>query len=434
MRLNRTGQRALRAFAVAATVTVLGACDKMLDVSNPGAIAPGNLDDPAMTVSLANSVVGEFQRMYPTNAYWGAILGDEAVTGHNYTQYHDFDLRIIDEGNFTLPDVYNPVQRSRALGEDIVKHLRTTLGDTASRNVSFATSLAYTGFANLVLAETFCSAPVDPKSDALSSDDIMKRAQTYFDEAIAVGVAAKAADSKTATQADAAVNLARIGAARASLWLGDKAKAVSYASPVPANWTLWINQSLAQSYLNNPYYAATTGTNKNLGVDTAFRGLKDPRVRYQIKGQTGHDQRTILYVPYMAESFGTWSASDSTGFAQDARVRLASGLEARYIVAEAGGMSTTDLLAFINERRTVGKQAPFTNTDPEALLAELRDQRRRDFFLDGHRLGDLRRYKKQYNLDLFPTGAYVNPFYGSNYGTATCFIPTRTEWIGYPRV
>ncbi len=429
MRLHGIGQRARRGLALLTVIGAIGACNNMLDVSNPGAISPGNLDDPSMTVSLANSVVGEFQRMYTQNGYWGAILGDEAVTGHNYQQYHDFDMRILDPGNFSLPDVYNPVQRSRALGEDILKHLKTTLGDSAARNLSVATAAAYTGYANIVLAESFCSAPVEPTGDSLSSDAIMRRAIGFFDDAIATATAAKAAGASASTS-DQIANLARVGGARASLWLKDKTRGVAYASAVPTSYVMWINHAVTPSSVNNPWYGAVTGTNKNIGVDTAFRGLKDPRVRYQTKGQTGHDQRTVLFVPYMPESFGTWNNTDSVGFAQDSRIRLASGLEAQYVLAELGGMDNTALLAFINARRAVGKQATFTGTD---LQAELRDQRRRDFFLDGHRLADLRRYKRDYGIDGFPTGAYVNPYYGTTYGSATCFIPTTTEWIGYPR-
>lgn len=426
MRLERK-LRAGRALAAIAAIAALAACENMLNVTNPAAISPGNLDDPAMTATLANSATGEFNRMYPQNAYWGAILGDEAVTGHNYTQYHDFDLRIVDENNFNLPDVYVPVQRARSLAEDVVAHLRTTLADSASRNASFAIALVYAGYSNLVLAETFCSAPVDPKADALSSDDLMKRALTDFDEAITVAAAApKSTDM---------LYLARVGAGRAALWLGDNAKAISYATPVPATWKLWINQSQSKAYLNNPYWANLTGAgnNFNLGVDTTFRGLNDPRVRYKA-ARTGHDQRTMLAAPYMAESFGTWSADAQQDWAVDTRVLLASGLEARYIVAQAGGYSPSDLLSFVNERRAVGKQTALTTTDVTALQAEVRDQRRRDFFLDGHRLGDLRRYKAKLGIDMFPAGPYVNPFYGANYGTATCFVPTHNEWIGFPRV
>jgi hypothetical protein len=87
------------------------------------------------------------------------------------------------------------------------------------------------------------------------------------------------------------------------------------------------------------------------------------------------------------------------------KIRFSSGLEAQYIVAEAQGLNA-DNLAFINARRAVGNMAALdiATTTEAQFQAALRDQRRRDFFLSGHRLGDLRRYITQYNLDLFPSG------------------------------
>jgi hypothetical protein len=113
---------------------------------------------------------------------------------------------------------------------------------------------------------------------------------------------------------------------------------------------------------------------------------------------------------------------------------MASGLEARYIVAEAGGMSDAELRGFIDERREVGAQGAFTGTD---LQAELRDQRRRDFFLDGHRLGDLRRYQAQYGIDAFPTGPWPLSQEGSEvveYGTMVCFDIPITEKNSNPNL
>jgi hypothetical protein len=119
------------------------------------------------------------------------------------------------------------------------------------------------------------------------------------------------------------------------------------------------------------------------------------------------------------------------GIGQDTHMSLASGREARYIIAEAGGLSDATLRAFINERRAVGLQGAFTGPD---LQAELRDQRRRDFFLSGRRVGDLRRYQKLYSVDLWPKGAHPNDAewgWGA-YGTATCFVPHLNEATGNP--
>jgi hypothetical protein len=157
--------------------------------------------------------------------------------------------------------------------------------------------------------------------------------------------------------------------------------------------------------------------------------------------RTGHNQKTKLYTPAQSPAFAGWDAtvpmniSDSQlieriGFQQNTDMVLASYLEARYILAEAGGMSDAELRDFINERRAVGNQGNFAGAD---LQAELRDQRRRDFFLSGHRLGDLRRYLEQYgeDHDYFPKGEHPNnaEWGWGKYGEATCFIPHRNEGI-----
>jgi hypothetical protein len=58
--------------------------------------------------------------------------------------------------------------------------------------------------------------------------------------------------------------------------------------------------------------------------------------------------------------------------------------------------------------------------------AALREQRRRDFFLSGHRLGDLRRYITQYNVDMFPTGPHPNADWGP-YGRQRASCRTTTS-------
>jgi hypothetical protein len=79
----------------------------------------------------------------------------------------------------------------------------------------------------------------------------------------------------------------------------------------------------------------------------------------------------------------------------------------------------------------VGGQPLLTEVPAGGLQAEVRDQRRRDFFMDGHRLGDLRRYLALYGIDEFPQGTHPDIFIGT-YGTATCFIPALDEKQGNP--
>ena len=64
-----------------------------------------------------------------------------------------------------------------------------------------------------------------------------------------------------------------------------------------------------------------------------------------------------------------------------------------------------------------------------ALMTELAEQRARDFYLTGQRLGDLRRYDKA-GTDLFPKGKY--PVFNDSYGALKCMIVPLSEKAGNP--
>jgi len=117
-------------------------------------------------------------------------------------------------------------------------------------------------------------------------------------------------------------------------------------------------------------------------------------------------------------------------------MRLASILEARYIIAEAEG-PTTENIAFIESRRTAFPSTTATAVTTAANFVDnLRDQRRRDFYLDMHRMGDLRRYREQYNvttgLHSWETGA----MYGgtSQFANVMCWPLNTSEITNNPHV
>jgi hypothetical protein len=67
------------------------------------------------------------------------------------------------------------------------------------------------------------------------------------------------------------------------------------------------------------------------------------------------------------------------------------------------------------------------------MLTELRDQRRRDFALTGHRLGDMRRYLKRDNVNFYETGPYPGSTTGVTFGTQVCFPLPTSELGGNPQ-
>jgi len=194
----------------------------------------------------------------------------------------------------------------------------------------------------------------------------------------------------------------------------------------------------ADGGLNNPIFVATgfpsastvTGTGSSGGwayssgslwmvVGEGFQSFAnnlDPRVPItptRVRAMNATNQfvanQPTSYSGYQPPTLsGTTVVRAGNAIQRGSTIRLASTLEAQYIIAEAAG-GTAATLVFVNQRRAAGNQAPVAGLTPTDIMAELRDQRRRDFYLDLHRLGDLRRYKSQYQIDQFPTG----PAYGN---------------------
>src|SRR5262249_49174337 len=103
----------------------------------------------------------------------------------------------------------------------------------------------------------------------------------------------------------------------------------------------------------------------------------------------------------------------------DAPLRLASRLEADYIAAEASG--TSAMLVLIQSRRAANNQPAYTGPSDEApVLTEFEEQRGREFYLEGKRLGDFRRNPTAVLHVPQPGQAYFKSGFGP-VGNQTCF-------------
>ncbi len=109
-------------------------------------------------------------------------------------------------------------------------------------------------------------------------------------------------------------------------------------------------------------------------------------------------------------------------------IRIVSGLEASYITAEANLQlgNTAQALALIAARRTAGGQPPFAGNGTAAILADLLDQKARDFYMEGKKMADFQR-NPAIEPYVSPTGA---PYYLPNvtfFGNEICFPLTLNE-------
>lgn len=443
---RRGGRAALGLLAALALAVPLSSCDALDDLiqaQNPAAIAENELDDPALAAVLVNSVVGSLSAMYDDWFIWrGSMLTDEQVSGINWEATARVNERKLRFDQETAP--FGNLSRYRFMGDSVSARFRTLL-ENPQADRRMALVLAHAGYGYNFLGEFMCEATINVGATLYTPVQLFEMAIPKFEEAIQIAQAANAQD---------VLALARTGLARAALNAGQKPLAMQAAQSVPLDFTWWVEYT--QGIVTNSLQSRVTGANHALGVHPRFVNgdwlqqnlvatQTDPRIQHMANHRTGHNGLSPLYTPYAPLRYSSYTgrtiAAGGTApllFGQSDNIQLASGLEAMHHYYAAAGPDGTGprgtTLDFVNERRAFGNQAP-VSLSGEALMSELRDQRARDTFLGGFRLGDLRRYAREGINDprhVFPTDPHPVP--GWSYGDATCFPLPLPEYVGNPNI
>jgi hypothetical protein len=449
------------ALLLAGVVSIAGACDgvdQLLEVENPERILERELNDPKLADVLVASTVGELQDYFADPFIWrGSMFTDEQVTGINWENTARLNQRIVryDEGDADF--MFSQISEARMMADTTAARLRKLL-ETPEQDARVALVLAHAGYTYIHLADVMCEATINVGDKLLQPEELYAIAVSKFEDALQVAQAAGREDIG---------NLARVGLARAHLNLGNNAEVMRYAAQVPQDFVWYVEYSDAQPSEYNTLYYRTHGGNHSLGMHPSFvngdfgeQGLfaqADPRIQHTPEWSLGHNGLTLLYKPFQPLLYsgftGTTVAAVCEGVEEcdeeailasggpklpeeGTDIALASGIEALHHYYEAAGAAGSgpagNTLDFVNARRAFGNQEPVSLSGAD-LMAELREQRARDLFLAGFRLGDLRRWKRQGTGDFFPTGTHANAQWG-NYGDATCFPLPLEEYEGNPNI
>ena len=336
-------------------------------------------------------------------------------------------------GGHQNPGVYTSLSVARASADTILARLEEWTDAQMPANVNrqqlIGQASAYAGYSLILLGEGFCSASVNVGPE-LTSAQVFAEAKARFDKAI---TAATAAGDQTT------LNLARVGRARTLMNLAfggttpDAAligQAVTDASAVPLTFVVnAVAATTGTTRQQNTIFAHTGGPGSSnfSSVDPSFVGLTfggqaDPRVNVTVTTQRGTDNVTILRLQTKYANLGAPAA-------------IARATEARLIVAEAnalgiGGTPAT-AVAIINALHTAAGLPAY---DPAAagartVVDQVREERRRELFLESQRLGDMRRL----NLPLIPAvGAPFPP--SSQYGDQRCYPLPAVERNNNPNI
>jgi starch-binding outer membrane protein, SusD/RagB family len=375
----------------------IAACDTFFEVTDPDLLESTAIDPQSDGATLARSAFQNLVDSYGDMVVYTAWWAYEARVGDTFPTRNEFGRRFIDPTNGTLnSEGWSPLVLAATTGEQVVNTLRDVGG------LPLAIAAFTEGYAMVLMAETFCDGTV--AVDATTPGPKLSTAQMLDLAVERLTLARTEAQAAGGTEATDIATAALVGIARAQLQGGHKAEAAAAAAQVPAAFRYdfrYVDDAANRGRVGNNVWNFTT-SRTSLVVPPEYIAIADagdPRITYEDANKLSQDSELPFIKQLKYPGYGE-------------SIRLASGLEARYIAAEATG-TIADQLALINERRAVGNQQPFSSADPAAVLAELMEQRTRDFWLEAKKMGDFRRNGAAVPYFLPDNGAYYKPGAGT---------------------
>jgi hypothetical protein len=366
------------------------ACDSFFEVELPGQLVADDLNNPELAETLALGVQGDFECAFRgyllRQITWSGVytyIGSE----REWFLAEQRSIGVREGGDATCTDnrepVWLPMHIVRNQADVAINLIQGFApGSVASPDYLIAKSYLYRAYATELLSEDYCEVVFDGDRVVRTREDGFQAAADLFTSAL--DFAARVTGARTADAADIA-NMAYVGRARAKLNLGDGPGAVldaqmvdsgfvGYATyesePARREWSI-RGQILDDEFSLRDHY-------RNLTVG----GMADPRVPavYVRDDRPGLEVWQQLKYP----TDGTW-------------IPFSTWREAQLMIAEVvGGQQAVGIINTL--RATVGDLdwvpddhpglPPFVSLDPAEIQAQVLEERRRELFLQGTRIGD----------------------------------------------
>ena len=425
--------RTKNSLTIGASLLAIGtaACTDItaLEQQNPGQVSAATLYVPSNAQLLVNGAISDFECAYTRYVAGSGLLVDELSAAIGSVDNFNYDgRRLLTNASYGTgacganqqPPIYTTLSTARGSADTVLARLRvwkdTDMPAGVNRTRLIGQASAYAGLSLVLLGEGMCSAAVN-LSPELTPAQLFTEAKLRFDSAVV---------SATAANDAATLNLALLSRARALLNLKQYAAAATDAARIPANFVANTGTDAVNLRRQN-YVFLSINQNQWSTVDASLRnltinGAADPRVALTNTGRPGTAQGSVIWTP---DKYSTLTTV----------MPIARYAEAQLIVAEAR-LEAGDLagaVQAINVVRATRAGVPAydaTGQTAEQVRATLIEDRRRELFLEGRRLGDIRRY----NLPLSPAAGTPFPGGGGVYGTQSCFPLPDVERINNPNI
>lgn len=443
-----TGLRgAVGAVFLALAVGLTGCTDEILDVQDPDVVTPDQLQGPAGVPNKVAGMINDFREAYDSYVLYSGLLTDEFLLAGTFPTRLEIDARRPNPNNGTIEgDIYTPLHVSVSTAGDNDSLFTAALDDEAFSDIQgevregIALARLFGGYDRIFLGELFCQSILggpegesSPKAPAAR----MEEAITVLESAIP---AAQDADL-TSSPTDVAT-AARIGQARAMMFLGRYQEAAGMVTDVPDDFMFSMDYSANTPPEENEVFGF------NWGVGPAIRwtvgngnDASRDNERYPYYDEWASQNLLIPPAAHERQAFGSPDrpVSIETVYGgpnvaapngKATSIPLATGWEARMIEAEAmlrnGQVQAAEDM--VNEMLETPSVNPLLLTEPALSTAGTTDSvfgefdpvdfgdsfepandlpqmaraRAAGLWLQGQRQGALRRYFRNDGVNLFP--------------------------------
>ncbi|MHB1225737.1 MAG: RagB/SusD family nutrient uptake outer membrane protein [Gemmatimonadaceae bacterium] len=373
---------------VAALAVGVAGCDTT--VTNPGRYEDQFLDLPSAHPAIVNGAARSLSDGLNDVAYTTAAISRELFPGGSTSSFgitprQQQGLLVFDDEHVE----WTSNHRARFIAEQGFARFqveREAAGEPFESYEPAGRAALWAGYANRILGENWCEVTFEA-GPPVPGDSALSRAEGWFTRALEIGQAGGQAE---------VVNAALAGRASVRASLGDWPGAAADAALVPTDFKFVVqyapdatNQynAIFWAGASTPYRAHTVWRTK---YDQYYTDTHDPRVPWALHPTQAEGDAAVLdmgKVPFHQQQKYTMRESP---------INLSTGREMRLIEAEAK-LQAGDFngaIALINDLRTSVGVAAVSAANITDAWTLLKRERGIELWLEGRRLGDLRRWQE----------------------------------------
>jgi len=385
-------RKALNLIVAVILMVFYTACKQTLQVENPNQITDENLNEPTAIPAIVTGIAADFAYEYQWTIICSGLLSNELIHIGSFPTFREMQDGQVQDNNTTMEDWYGFIQRARWVAENGAERIKQIVGvDSAKKMIEYAMAHIYAGYALIHLADMWDGSPIDG-GPLLPRAQIYDRAIDHFTEVINIADGLPA--GRTFKNAHQTITPAMV---KAIAYLG-RARAKLHKGDLPGAYNDVSNPALFTNLRFDAVYSENTGRENNLVYIYAY---DRPEVGVGPRHQITDDPRVPVQPPTATRPY--WRQAKYTSRASDIAIckwQEAALIRAEYFLSQN---NTTSALAEINSIRSAAGLTPLTTVD----ISTLREERKREFFLEGMYLQDLRRFNDPFlqgRMAFFPLG------------------------------